>query len=171
MTTQVDIARLLTHAAGTQLAKAHIASQKKNAKGEIETSIQATILFQAGMEAIINEEIQNHDLLVTVKKENEALLQHYKSLSFKNKWQKSYEALQIRETDYLLQYLHFYSQYRVQITHPHSRFLSVQKYRFTNVYPGMENGWYAAQLLFAILGKELTSWETFCHEIGLPIVY
>lgn len=169
MTTHVDIARLLTHAAGEHLVSAHDASQKKKAAPETEACIQTIILFQAGMEAIINEEIQNHELLAEVKKENDALLRHYKSLSFKNKWLHSYEALQIRETDYLYHYLHFYTHYRSPISHPRSRYIPVHKYRFQPVCEGIENGWYAAQLLFSILGKELTSWEAYCTQIGLDI--
>jgi len=162
--TQIDIARLLTTSTGKQLLQSYNASQAGDIKQEIETSIQALILFQAGMEAVINEEIGNHPLLAAVKAEDEKLNSSYKSLSFKNKWKKSYEALQIFEYDYLNEYLRFYSQYRIQITHPKQRYMSLSKYRFNRIYDGIENGWYAMQLLYAVLGKELTSWEEYCKE-------
>ena len=132
--TPVDIARLLTNASGKQLALAYQSHQIKDTTAETEHCIQALILFQAGMEAIINEEIHNHGLLAEVRQENEDLFVRFKSLSFKNKWYRSYEVLQIKETEYLKEYVLFYSQYRVPITHPKSIYLSLEKYRFTKIY-------------------------------------
>jgi len=168
--TQIDIAKLLISAAGKQLTHSYEAYKKKDITYEIEECIQALILFQAGMEAIINDEITNHPLLSSVKSEESDLNTHFKSLSFKNKWTKSYEALQIREFEYLEAYLDFYSQYRIPITHPKRRYVSLSTYRFRKIYEGIENGWYAVQLLYAVLGKELTSWELFCKEYSLVLL-
>jgi len=165
--TQVDIAKLLISAAGKQLAHSYEAYKKKDITYEIEECIQALILFQAGMEAIINDEIANHPLLSSVRGEEQSLNSHYKSLSFKNKWTKSYEALQIRELEYLDVYLEFYSSYRIPITHPKRRYVSLSTYRFKKIYHGIENGWYTVPLLYAVLGKELTSWDQFCADYSL----
>jgi|GEM_PF-6199690 len=167
---QIDIANLLISAAGKQLAHAHEAYKKKNISYEIEECIQSIILFQAGLEAIINDEIANHPLLSPVKAEEHDLNMHYKSLSFKNKWTKSYEALQIRELEYLNVYLDFYSRYRIPITHPKRRYVSLSTYRFKKIYKGIENGWYAVQLLYAVLGTGLTSWEDFCNQYNLVLL-
>ena len=166
---QIDIARLLAHNAGLLLAQAEQARREQNQSKESEYCIQAIILFQAAIEAIINEELLNHPLLASVRREDNELHKRFKSLSFKNKWKKVYETLQIKETEYLEAYLRFYSLYRVPITHPKSRYISIQKYTYNLVIEGFENGWYAVQLLYAILGKDLTSWEEFCSVVGIVI--
>ncbi|MFA9289195.1 MAG: hypothetical protein ACEQSA_04945 [Weeksellaceae bacterium] len=166
----IDLAMLLSQKAGEHLVDAYHFSQNKDATSslkEAEACIQAIILFQTSMEAIINEEVLNHPLLKEVKTEQEELHRHFKSLSFKNKWIRAYETLQLHETEYLNDYLTFYTEFRTPITHPKSRYISVQKYRFKAVCDGLENGWYTFQLLFAILGKQLTSWDEFCEQIGL----
>ena len=166
---QIDIARMLAHSAGLQLSKAQTASREKNQLKESEACIHAILLFQAAIEAIINEELFTHPLLAAIRNEELELHKRFKSLSFKNKWKKAYEALQIKDTEYLEAYLRFYSTYRVPITHPKSRYVSVQKYSCKSAYHGIENGWYMFQLLYAILGKELTSWDDFCNEIDLDL--
>lgn len=166
----IDIAHLLTSAAGNHLSLAYQAKEVKQTVSEINELIQAVLLFQAAMESIINEEIHNHELLVHVRDEEQYLNTKFRSLSFKNKWRKSYEELHIKDAEYLELYLHFYTLYRVQITHPKSRSLPLKKYRYKKIYEGLQNGWYASQMLFAILGKELVSWEDFCtiHHIRTP---
>ena len=168
---QIDIARLLLNRAGFSLAEAQTAHVANNEQIESECAIQAVILFQAAIEAIVNEEIFNHPLLETVKKEEEELNKRLKSLSFKNKWKKVYDALQIKEQEYLDNYLHFYSHFRVPITHPKSRYISIEKYSYKHVYEGLENGWFTVQLLYAILGKELTSWKEFCKQSGIRTLF
>ncbi len=167
MPIQTDIARLLSYKAGEHLALAKKASEEINEQIEIEQSIQAVILFQTAMEAIINEEVYNHPLLEEVKLEEYELNKRYKSLSFKNKWRKAYESLQIKDTEHIEEYLQFYSKYRSPISHPRSRYQSLDKYTYKHVLEGIESGWYAAQLLFAILGKELTSWNEYAKRIGI----
>ncbi len=167
MPIQTDIARLLSYKAGEHLALAKKAAEEVSDQIEIEQSIQAVILFQTAMEAIINEEVFNHPLLEEVKLEEYALNKRYKSLSFKNKWRKAYETLQIKDTEHIEEYLQFYSKYRSPISHPRSRYQSLDKYTYKNVCEGIESGWYAAQLLFAILGKELTSWNEYAKRIKI----
>lgn len=138
-------------------------------KQEIEQCIEAVILFQAAMEAMINEEIDSNQMLLQVKEENESLYKKFRSLSFKNKWEKSYQVLQIRDKgEYLKKYLQFYTSYRVPITHPKSRYIQVDNLTYFNVYEGMKSGWKAAELLYKKLKKEkvLGIWEDYCKEIG-----
>lgn len=167
MPIQTDVARLLSLKAGEHLKAAQKAFEKAQEQKEIEASIQAVILFQTAMEAIINEEVFNHPLLEEVKLEEYQLNKRFKSLSFKNKWKRSYEVLQIKETDYLDEYLQFYTTYRSPISHPRSRYQALDKYTFKNVMSGIESGWYASQLLFAILGKEIMSWDEFKKKAGI----
>lgn len=163
---QTDLASLLFKLSGSHLTFAKKYLESKNKSSETKSCIQAVILFQSAMEAVINEEVYNHPLLEEVKLEEFDLNKKYKSLSFKNKWSKSYEALQIKEDSYLKNYLNFYSKYRGPISHPKSRYQKLDKYKFKKVSEGLENGWYAAQLLFAILGKDMTSWDKFAKESG-----
>ncbi|MBP7966765.1 hypothetical protein KAZ66_00685 [Candidatus Woesebacteria bacterium] len=167
---QIDIAQLLAINAGLLLAQAQKAQGEKSEGKEAEFCIQAILLFQSAIEAILNEELLNHPLLESVRRADQDLHKRYKSLSFKNKWKKVYDTLQIQETEYLDIYLQFYKMYRVPITHPKSRYVNVEKYTFQNVLEGFENGWYALQLVYAILGKELTSWEEFCRTAGILTV-
>ncbi len=166
---QIDIAQLLAINAGLLLAQAQKAQSEKSEGKEAEFCIQAILLFQAAIEAILNEELLNHPLLEPVRRADQDLHKRYKSLSFKNKWKKVYDTLQIQETEYLDIYLQFYKTYRVPITHPKSRYVNMEKYTFPHVLEGFENGWYALQLVYAILGKELTSWEEFCAAAGILI--
>lgn len=166
---QLDIARLLAQNAGLLLSGAQKANAEQNYAKEAECCIQAIILFQSAIEAIINEELLIHPLLEPVRQEDHELHKRFKSLSFKNKWKKVYDTLHITETEFLENYLRFYSTYRVPITHPKSRYVNVEKYTFRHTLEAFENGWYAVQLLYAILGKELTSWEEFCSSVGIHI--
>lgn len=167
MSSRKDIARLLFSCAGSHL---RTASEADSPETEERSCIQGVILFQTGMEAVINEEINNHPLLEEVRTEELELNKRYKSLSFKNKWKRAYDVLQIRDDEHLLAYLTFYSQYRSPISHPRSRYLNLDEYRFSRIISGIESGWYAMQLLFAILGKDLTSWEEFCRNAELDIL-
>ncbi len=167
MPIQTDIARLLSLKAGEHLLHAKRALESTDDQKEIESAIQAVILFQTAMEAIINEEVFNHPLLEEVKLEEFELNKRFKSLSFKNKWKRSYEVLQIHDSENLDAYLLFYSKYRSPISHPRSRYRALDAYTFEHVSEGIENGWYASQLLFAILGKEMMSWEEFEIAVGL----
>lgn len=168
----IDIAQLLSKKAGDQLCKAYEFSQQANSKKESEACIEAVILFQACMEAIINEEIESHRLLSAVREENEEMHKKFRSLSFRNKWLQSYEVLRLQDKqEYLQNYLLFYTKFRVPITHPHSRFSDISLFTFSAVYEGIKNGWYAAHLLLTKLGKNYShdTWEGFCERCGISI--
>jgi hypothetical protein len=181
-TFQIDIGHVLAKKAGLHLVSARDFAQQITHKdineeslvargNEIEQCIEAVILFQAAMEAVINEEIDSHQMLVKVKEENELLYKKFRSLSFKNKWERSFEVLTIKDKGGCLKnYLQFYTSFRVPITHPRSRYIQVDNLTFENVYEGMKSGWKAAELLYRKLKKKniLGTWEDFCIEIGLP---
>jgi len=140
-------------------------------KEEAEACIEAVILFQSSMEAVINEEIERHKHLTEVKKEKDLRLRRYRNLSFKNRWMKSYDELGMDPTKgSLADYLEFYNEFRVTITHPTSRYVNIQKYNFENVYEGVRSGWLAMELLYEKLDKVHAeySWEMYCTNCGLP---
>lgn len=168
----IDIAQLLTERAGRHLAQAYRYSQQRLLQEESHACIEAVIMFQASMEAVINEEIESHRLLSGIRDENEELFKKFRSLSFKNKWERSFVVLGLADgTQYLYQYLQFYSNYRVPITHPQSRYVDVSHFQFHPVYEGIHNGWCAAHELLTKLEKKYSqeTWEEFCKKCELPV--
>jgi hypothetical protein len=154
----VDIARLLSSKAGEHLQESFTHSEEgitPNPRRETEESIQAVILFQAAMEAVITEEIENDSLLVNIKKENEALFAKHKSLSFKNKWEKAFDELKITKRPHLEAYLSFYSTHRIPISHPKSRYISLEDYSYHTIEAGINHGKKAMELLMKALKKKL----------------
>ena len=170
MAIQIDIAELLVLQAVRHLSKSYISKSEKDELKEAEQCIQSIILFQVAMEAVINEEIEHAKPLLSIKKENTELSSKFKSLSFKNKWEKVFDTLSIRKRKELRDYFMFYSRYRILISHPKSRYVSLKNYQFEKVYEGIKNGWNAMQLLYVALGKSKISWEEICREVGLEIL-
>lgn len=180
----VDIASLLSVSAGELLAKAYQihTEMKKYARNsdsyfelrskERVVCIQGVILFQASMEAMINEEIENEPKLKVIKKKSDELNSKFKILSFKNKWELAFEVLGVPKncTTYLEKYLKFYIKFRVPITHAKSRYVEAEKFNFTNVYEGIKNGYYAVESFYTHLikfSKEHT-WKEFCKKVQIP---
>lgn len=158
MAFQLDIAHLLTKKAYDHLQEAFKYSKKGESPElvkEIEECIQAVILFQSAMEAVITEEIENDFQLKEVKKENELLYAKHKSLSFKNKWEKAYDILQITSRKSLDAYLIFYSTHRIPISHPKSRYVSLEEYTYSTTEQGMNNGREAMNILMKTLKKSM----------------
>lgn len=180
---QVDIAEMLIRKAGKRLGEAyaffweaaspHLDDQRilRLRQQEAESCIEALLLFQSGMEAIINEEISTNNKLTGVRKEREFHQKKLRDLSFKNKWESSYKALDlIDEHEYLNNYLDFYRDYRVPITHPRNRYFDVGPYRFPKVHQGIRNGWMAFMTLASNWEKSAKdqSWTEFCREANIP---
>lgn len=179
----IDIAETLIRKATKRLAEAYSTFWEASAPGldertqlnlrlqEAESCIEALLLFQSGMEAIINEEINTNKKLAGVRKERVFLQRKVKDLSFKNKWLNTFKALELEDSQkYLENYLDFYRDFRVPITHPSNRYFDISHYRFTNIYEGFRNGWMAFMTLAT--GWEDTaktqSWKQYCEENGLP---
>ncbi len=169
MTVQIDIAELLINQSIEHLIAASKLVSPEHELVEAEECIQAVILFQVAMEAIINEEIERSPLLKEVKKENAALSTKYKSLSFKNKWERAFDVMKIRKKKELNEYFTFYSRYRILVSHPKSRYISLDQYDYENVYKGIRSGWKTIELLFLGLKKSRVSWEEMSREIGLVL--
>ena len=159
MTGQIDIAELLIHNAMSHLAKASKQYSAKDQLGESEACIQSVLLFQVAMEAIINEEIERAKPLETLKKENKELSRKFKSLTFRNKWERTFDLLEIRKRNELNTYIAFYGKYRNLVSHPKSRYVSVGNYDYEKVYEGIQNGWLAVDILYEVLGKTRISWD------------
>lgn len=162
MTVQIDIATFLFEKAKQHIKLSKSYQTKKNDEmKEAHECIQAIILFQTGMEAFINEEIESEKKLVSVKKQKDSLASKYKTLSFKNKWEMAFDVLRIKKQSPLKSYITFYSNYRILISHPKSRYISLENYEYEKVYEGLKSGWESMQILFEHLGKMMKSWDEF----------
>ena len=163
MIIQIDIARLLITNALEHLMAAEKLhnSRKENLIDEAEECIQAIILFQSAMEAIITEEIENEKKLKKVFKENSELARTHHSLSFKNKWLRGFDVLLVKDRKSLNAYLKFYTDYRLPISHPKGRYLSLEKYRFKETLNGIKNGWQTIELLYKSLEKNYQSFDEY----------
>ncbi|MCX7996824.1 MAG: hypothetical protein N2691_03665 [Patescibacteria group bacterium] len=182
-TEQVDVAELLIRRAGMRLGDAYSHFWEASVPGipdrkavilrtrEAESCIEAILLFQSGMEAIINEEISTNSKLVSVRREREYHQKRVRDLSFKNKWENSFKALELEDDGTLRKYLEFYRDYRVPITHPRNRYFDVSPYRFPQVYAGIKSGWLAFMMLAGNWEQSARAgaWESFCNACNLPI--
>ncbi len=140
MSHSIDVVKTLIGLSFDHLESADGARKDDNVAKERMMCLQAVILFQSAMEALINEEIASHPLLQSVKREEAKLNTTFKSLSFRNKWIHVFDVLRITKRSDLEAYLDFYSRYRVPITHAKSRFISLEKYTYGNVKKGIESG-------------------------------
>lgn len=180
---RIDIAELLVRRAGNRLGDAYQAfwnqttpdldefGQQSLREQEAEAAIESVLLFQSGIEAMINEEISTNPKLQGVRRERDSLQKRLKDMTFKNKWEHSFQALGISPVPQVLErYLLFYRSYRVPITHPRNRYLDVSAYRFPLVYQGIRAGWLSFMQLSTTWESEARneSWERFCEECGLP---
>lgn len=174
---------MLIHKAGMHLAHASARYWEQTIPGtepkqivqlreeEAEACIEAILLFQSGMEAIINEEITSNNKLSGVRKEREFHQKKVRDLSFKNKWEHSYKAVDLTDAaGYLSKYLEFYRDYRVPITHPKNRYFDVSPYTFPVVYHAFRNGWLAFMQLISTWedSAQIQSWEEYCVRHNLP---
>lgn len=180
----IDIAMILSTNAGKRLAEAYKLHQEMISSQlspqtyfelrsqEREACIETVILFQASLEAMINEEISSEKKLQSIKKENEELNKKFKALSFKNKWQKSFEVLKTsaREKKYLANYLQFYISFRVPITHAKSRYINAELFNYLNVYDGLKNGYLSVEVFYKKLEKFSSehTWKKFSKMCSLP---
>lgn len=180
---KIDIAEMLIRRAGKRLGDAYARFFEQSSPNiedfdlqlmrekEAEACIESVLLFQSGMEAMINEEITTNKMLQSVRRERDSLQKRLKDMSFKNKWEQSYAAMELEDKDeYLERYLDFYRKYRVPITHPRNRYFDISEYRFPLVYEGLRNGWMAFMALSTNWEETARqdSWEQFCEECNLP---
>ena len=167
MIIQIDIARLLITNALEHLKLAEKFHKKhiSHPIDEAEECIQAIILFQSAMEAVITEEIENEKRLKVVLDENNVLARKHHSLSFKNKWLRAFDVLSIKQRKSLDAYFVFYSEYRLPISHPKGRYLSLEKYQFKETIMGIKNGWEAIEFLYKSLKKTYQSFDDYWKKV------
>lgn len=119
--------------------------------------VKSVVLFQSGMEAIINW-IQSIDTSIP------------KNGSFAEKWENAFKA---KSSDYdFSPYKEFYKNYRVHIVHPdkEERFETINNLSFSEVYEGIKSGWLAFAALSEVTGNkhDNDSWKIICDAHQLP---
>ena len=174
-----DVAHLLMHSSFDELHEAHSLC---NEASEIEVNtvedtecfslaqqveyiddsvkkhlVKSVILFQAGMEAILNW-LQSIDTSISNKG------------SFSEKWEKAFKS---KGVDYDFSYYrNFYENYRIHIVHPDKdeRFETINTLKFYDVYEGVKSGWLADAALSEAVGNkhDKNSWKIMCNAHQLP---
>jgi hypothetical protein len=125
---------------------------------ELRECIKAVVLFQAMMEALVNDAIE-HDGVPEAK-------------CFADKWKGAFRHLGIADDSHIEAYLPCYRELRNRVVHPKERRLQIdgQKLRFPFVHNSLREGWLAFAQLAAALGTphDHNSWEIFCAANGVP---
>lgn len=119
--------------------------------------IKATVLFQAGMEAMINHWCSKYSGLSN-------------STVFAKKWEESFQAKNITKS--FDGYSEFYRKTRNAVTHPdrEERIEKINNIQFLEVFYGIKEGWESFKVLSNALGEQhdQDSWGTMCqiHNIS-----
>ncbi len=155
-----------------------LASKRQN---EFQFCIKAVILFQASMEAIINQVISTQP---DTKEFIEASLKKkWYQASFKDKWCKTLKKQKIELKNFKEYHKNIYQTLRNNVVHPRYRYLGepddssdekfifpADKFIFSNVYSGFKNGWLAFASLSQVVGypHDNNSWDIYCDICHLP---
>ena len=155
-----------------------LASKRQN---EFQFCIKAVILFQASMEAIINQAI-------TTKSDIQELIEvksnKKKKPTFQDKWEKTLGKYKIELENFKEYHENIYQTLRNNVVHPRYRYLGekpddssdekfifpADKFIFSNVYSGFKNGWLAFASLSQAIGypHDNNSWDIYCDICHLP---
>jgi len=124
-------------------------------------SSASIMMFQAMMEALINDSLERELYLSTVNK----------SGSFKSKWKKALEMLGQDSATFSKYFEDIYDKYRNPMVHPKPESLkSFNDISFLGILAGYSNGWDAYSKLSDGLGHphDSDSWAIMCQAHGLP---
>lgn len=124
--------------------------------------------YQAMMEGLINNAIDNEKALLTVK--NNLGPKNWERAPFKDKWEKSLTALNKPINDFGKYNSEFYKKFRIPLIHPtNSNLNNFNKIECSSIKSGFKHGWVAYQNLFDGLGKphDNNSWETMCNNYNI----
>ncbi len=125
------------------------------------------ILFQAMMEAIINDSIEKESALSNI--ENDIVVAN-DSFNFKNKWKYSLKHLGQDPQEFLNYFSEIYDKYRNDLIHPKNEGIDVlSKMTYQIIFKGFKKGWTAYSQLYDGLGHphDEDSWKIICRTYGL----
>ncbi len=123
-------------------------------------SSASIMMFQAMMEALINDSMEREPALSNVDKS-----------SFKSKWKGALGELKQDTGTFLKYHNDIYRKYRNPIVHPKKIALkSFNDISFLEILKGYYNGWDAYSRLYDGLGHPVDpdSWKTMCKAHSLP---
>lgn len=130
----------------------------------------SVILFQAMMEALINDVLENKRSMIPLQDSEVKRLEK----SFASKWTGVLQAVHKPTNNFKYYEDNIYKKLRIPLTHPTAKNLSnLDDLDFNNLYEGFKNGWIAYSLLYDGLGiphdtrGESDSWTAICkiHQI------
>lgn len=163
-----------------------LASKRRN---EFQFCIKAVILFQAGMEAIINQTITTkpgiQELIEEFIEVKYKKKKKWHEAAFKDKWEKTLDKYKIELENFKEYHKNIYQTLRNKVVHPEYRYsgekpksakkpkeliFSADKFIFSNVYSGFKNGWLAFASLSQAVGDphDNNSWDIYCDICHLP---
>ena len=138
-------------------------------QNEFQFCIKAVILFQASMEAIINQAITTKS---DIKELIEVKYNKKKKPTFQDKWEKTLEKYEIELENFKEYHENIYRNLRNNVVHPDNRYSvkNAEKFIFSNVYSGFKNGWLAFASLSQAVGypHDNNSWDIYCDICHLP---
>ncbi|MEA5575741.1 hypothetical protein [Anabaena sp. UHCC 0451] len=159
-----------------QSVSIELASKRKN---EFQFCIQAVILFQVSMEAIINQVITTKPEIQKFIEDSLKKKKKWYDATFKDKWCKTLEKQKIELENFEKYHENIYRTLRNNVVHPRHRYsgekpekliFSADKFIFSNVYSGFKNGWLAFASLSQAVGypHDNNSWDIYCDICHLP---
>ncbi len=124
-------------------------------------SSASIMMFQAMMEALINDSLEKESALSNVNKNG----------GFRSKWETALETLGQDAGTFLKYFDDIYKKYRIPIVHPKEIELkSFNDISFLEILKGYYNGWDAWSKLYDGLchPHDPDSWKTMCQTYSLP---
>lgn len=123
-------------------------------------SCASIMMFQAMMEAIINDSLERENALSDIKKKD----------TFYNKWTGALRAVEASTTSFATYKTDIYDKFRIPMLHPKNVELNTfDELSFKFLLAGYKNGWLAFEALHAGLGHphDADSWITMCtaHDL------
>lgn len=121
----------------------------------------SVMMFQAMMEAVINDSIESEAVLLQAKKEKK----------FVRKWRVSLGVVGRTSTAFDNYNQRIYRKYRIPFVHPSRRSLrGFDDLSTAELLLGFREGWRAFEALYEGLGHPHSqgSWQTMCDTYGLP---
>jgi len=127
----------------------------------IRVSTASIMMFQAMMEALINDSLERENILSSINK----------SGTFNDKWTKALKVLDQDESSFTKYKKNIYTKYRNPLVHPKNLGSGdFDDLSFSRLYKGFYSGWDAYNKLYDGLKHPHSenSWEIMCEKYALP---
>jgi len=125
------------------------------------TSTASVMMFQAMMEAIINDSLERENVLAPLDKNGK----------FKTKWHTALDAVGADKAAFDVYFVGIYKRFRNPLVHPRAvEMADFDALSFRELHAGYYAGWRAYAELYEKLGHphDSDSWRTICEAHELP---